>query len=107
MALQVFFRRSLMAAAALFVSVAGSAAEEFRIEEVPSVTAFAPAKLKPKTIMFSDHRDDKLTDAGTGLIQFEDWGRERPVQKQFLSLFPGYVEPTIKVSVHGLSKSYT
>ncbi|MBF9197806.1 hypothetical protein [Microvirga terrestris] len=107
MALQVFIRRSLIAAVALFVSAAGSAAEEFRIEEVPSVTAVAPGTLKPKTIVFSDHRDDKLTDAGTGLIRFEDWGRERPVQKQFLSLFPGYVEPTIKVSMHGLSKSYT
>lgn len=107
MALQIFFRRSLIAAAALFVSAGGLAAEEFRIEEVASVTAVAPARLKPKTILFSDHRNDKLTDAGTGLIRFEDWARDRPVQKQFLSLFPGYAEPTIKVSVHGIPKSYT
>ena len=107
MALQVDFRRSLIAVAALVASVGGLAAEEFRIEEVPSVTAVAPARLKPRTIVFSDHRDDKLTDAGTGLIRFEDWGRERPVQKEFLSLFPGYAEPTIKVSVHGIPKTYT
>jgi hypothetical protein len=107
MALQVFIRRSLIAVAALVAWAGGLAAEEFRIEEVPSVTAVAPARLKPRTIVFSDHRDDKLTDAGTGLIRFEDWGRERPVQKQFLSLFPGYSEPTIKVSVHGIPKSYT
>ena len=48
-------------------------------------------EVKPKTIVFSDHRDDKLADAGTGLIRFEDWGRERPLQKQFLSLFPDYI----------------
>jgi hypothetical protein len=107
MALLVFVKRSLIGAAALFASVGGSAAQEFRIEEVPSVTAVAPAKLKPRTIVFSDQRDDKLTDPGTGLIRFEDWGRERPVQKHFLSLFPGYAEPTIKVSVHGIPKSYT
>jgi hypothetical protein len=107
MALQVFVGRSLIAAAALFVSVGGLAAQEFRIEEVPSVTAVAPSKLKPRTIVFSDHRDDKLTDTGTGLIRFDDWGRERPVQKQFLSLFPSYSEPTIKVSVHGIPKTYT
>ena len=107
MALQIFVGRSLIAAVALFVSAAGLAAEEFQIEEVPSVTAVAPAKLKPKIIVFSDQRNDKLTDAGTGLIRFEDWGRERPVQKQLLSLFPGYAEPTIKVSVHGITKFYT
>ncbi|MFL5190576.1 MAG: hypothetical protein ACJ8CF_15410 [Microvirga sp.] len=107
MASEIFVRRSLIAVAALVVWAGGSVAEEFRIEEVPSVTAVAPARLKPRTIVFSDHRDDKLTDAGTGLIRFEDWGRERPVQKQFLSLFPGYSEPTIRVSVHGIPKSYT
>lgn len=82
-------------------------AQEFRVEEVPSATAGGLAQLKPGTILFSDHRDDKLVDPGTGLIRFEDWVRERPLQKRFLSLFPSYTEPTIKVSVHGISKNYT
>ena len=56
--MQVDFRRSLIAVAALVASVGGLAAEEFRIEEVPSVTAVAPARLKPRTIVFSDHLDD-------------------------------------------------
>ncbi|MCD6070864.1 MAG: hypothetical protein K0S42_1380 [Microvirga sp.] len=107
MPLRIFARRVLIAATALFGPVGGSSAAEFRIEEVPSVTAVVPAKLKPKTIVFSDQRDDKLTDAGTGLIRFADWARERPEQKQFLGLFPGYAEPTIKVSVHGIPKTYT
>lgn len=100
-------RGTLVALAALVVSTASLAAQEFRVEDVPSVTAVAPAQLKPKTIFFSDHQEDELADAGTGLIRFQDWARERPLQKRLLSLFPGYVEPTIKVSVHGIPKSYT
>ncbi|MEE1613534.1 hypothetical protein [Microvirga sp. CF3016] len=101
------FGRMLTVLVALFGFAGILEAQEFTIDEVPSAVAVAPAKLKPKTIFFSDHRDDKLADAGTGLIRFEDWARERPVQKQLLSPFPGYVEPTIKVSVHGIPKSYT
>lgn len=101
------FGRIMTVLAALFVSVGALGAQEFKVDEVPSVTAVAPARLKPKTIVFSDHRDDKLADTGTGLIRFEDWARERPLQKQLLSPFPDYVEPTIKVSVHGIPKSYT
>jgi hypothetical protein len=82
-------------------------AQEFQVEEVPSVIAVSPAQLKARVIAFGDHRDDKLADAGNGLVRFEDWSRERPVQKQFLSLFPGYGEPTIQVSVHGITKPYT
>ncbi len=100
-------RRTLIVLAALVGCVGSAGAEEFRVDEVPSVTAAPLAKLKPKTIIYSDHHDDEITDAGTGLIRFTDWERERPVQKRFLSLFPGYEEPTIKVSVHGMTKPYT
>src|SRR4051812_24052615 len=95
------FGRMLGVLATLFVSSGALKAQEFKIDEVQSVTAVAPAKLKPRTILFSDHRDDKLADGGTGLIRFEDWARERPLQKQLLSPYPDYVEPIIKVSVHG------
>lgn len=107
MTMTTVFRRTWAVAAALFVSVGAPEAQEFRIDEVPSVMAVAPSKLKPNTILFSDHRDDRLADSGTGLIRFEDWARERPLQKQLLSPFPGYAEPVIKVSVHGIAKSYT
>lgn len=100
-------RRMLTVLATLFVSSGGIEAQGTRIEEVPSVTAVAPARLTPGRIVFSDHRNDRLTDSGTGLIPFEDWARERPVQKRFLSLFPDYREPTINVSVHGIARSYT
>ena len=82
-------------------------ADEFRLEEVPSVTAVGPASLKAGTIVFSDHRTDELADSATGLIPFAEWARARPLQRQFLSLYPSYVEPTITVTVNGLMKPYT
>jgi len=93
--------------AVLALSAGSLKAEEFRIEEVSSATALEPARLKLKTIALSDHPDDKLSDLGGGLIRFEDWSRAKPVQKQFLSLFPEYKEPTLQVSVNGITKPYT
>ncbi|HEX2724199.1 MAG TPA: hypothetical protein VHN20_00100 [Beijerinckiaceae bacterium] len=93
---------ALVAACLAMPTVA--AAQEFRIEEVPAsgnVTA-----LKPKTIAFTDYRNDELADAGTGLMRFEDWAKARPIQKQLLSLYPAYVEPTISITVHGVTKPY-
>ena len=40
-------------------------------------------------------RSAALPPARANLISFEEWGRTRPVQKKFLSLFPGYIEPTV------------
>lgn len=98
--------RGLIVLAALSLYVPGAAAEEFRVEEVPSVTDVAPSRLKPKTILLSDHPADKIADRETGLMKFEDWAREEPLQKRFLTPFPSYVEPHIKVSVHGIEKPY-
>lgn len=81
-----------------------AAPAEFRVKDVPSATALDAARLEPGTIAFSDHRGDELTDPATGLIRFEDWARARPAQKQLLNLYPDYVEPTIKVTVHGVTK---
>ncbi|WP_230533318.1 hypothetical protein [Microvirga roseola] len=94
--------RTLAGFAALCVLSGSLRAEEFQIEEAPSIVAVTPAQLRPRTVIFSDRGDDKEA----GLIRFEDWARERPVQKQFLSPFPGYQEPTIRVAVHGIPKSY-
>jgi hypothetical protein len=83
---------------------AGAGAQEFTIVEAPSVTALSVADLKPRTIAFTDHRQDDLADPGTGLIRFEDWARAKPLQKQMLSLHPAYAEPTFNVTVHGVAK---
>jgi hypothetical protein len=81
-------------------SLAGAA--EFRLAEVRSLGA--AAQLAPQSIAFTDHQSDDLADAGTGLIRFEDWVRTVPVQKQFLNLYPGFVEPTVNVTQDGVTK---
>ncbi len=83
-----------------------ASAQEFTLVEVPSVTALAPADTKPKTIAFTDHRSDELADPGTGLLRFDDWARARPLQKQVLSLYPGYVEPRFNTTVNGVTKAH-
>ncbi|MCB5175774.1 hypothetical protein [Microvirga lenta] len=82
-------------------------AKEFRVEEVPSVTATKPSQLKSGTIVFSDHGGEQSDEADAGLVPFEQWARTKPLQKQFLSPFPDYKEPRIEVSVHGLTRPYT
>jgi hypothetical protein len=98
--------RSLLAALILAGSIGSARSGEFRVEEVASATALAPAQLKPATIAFADFGTNTLTDPATGLMPFEDWARARPIQQEFLTLFPGYVEPTIEVTVNGLKKPY-
>jgi hypothetical protein len=90
----------------LLTCVPAAGAQEFALVEVPSVTALAPGDVKPKTIAFTDHRNDELADPGTGLTRFEDWARARPLQKQALSLYPTYVEPTFNTTVNGVTKSH-
>jgi hypothetical protein len=98
-------RRTLALLGGLIISVAVANAQEFRLEDVPSATAVPVGELKPKTILFSDYRQDPLADPGSGLIRFETWTQAKPVQKQFLGLYPSYTEPTIKVSADGTSKT--
>ena len=93
-----------LAAAPASLAAPSATAQEFRTEDVASLPDVA--QLKPKVVAISDHRDDDLADAATGLIRFEDWARARPLQKQLLSLYPTYVEPTINVTVHGVTKPY-
>ena len=89
--------------ALLLAASAPAGAQEFRIEEMAGELG---AKLKPATIAFTDHRSDELADPKSGLIRFADWARAKPVQKQVLSLYPGYQEPTVDVTVHGTTKSH-
>src|SRR4029077_8861863 len=72
--------------------------------ETTSPAALAPAQLKPKTIAFMDRPSDELIDPDAGLIRFEDWAQARPVEKQFLTPFPSYVEPTVEATVDGVRK---
>jgi hypothetical protein len=79
------------------LSAAG--AQEFRIEDVSSAASLDPAQLKPGTIAFSDDESGGaaggVDGAANNLIEFAAWARTHPAEKKFLSLFPGYTEPTV------------
>ena len=81
-------------------------AQEFRIEEASSLAALAVEGLKPKTIAFVDRPSDELIDPDVGLIRFEDWAQAKPLEKQFLTPFPSYLEPTVEVTVDGVRKRF-
>jgi len=81
-----------------------AAAEEFQMQEVPSLPVLGAVPLAPHTILFTDHRKDELVDPVTGLIHFSDWERSRLSQKQLLSLFPTFEEPMISVTDDGAAK---
>jgi hypothetical protein len=83
---------------------AQTGAAEFQMQEVPSLQQ-AAAALAPHTILFTDHRKDELVDPLTGLIHFADWERARLSQKQLLSLFPSFEEPTINITDEGVLKT--
>jgi len=92
---------------ALFALAAASAQApppEFQLEEITTPTGFSVERLKPKTIAFTDRPSDELIDPDAGLIRFEDWAQARPVEKQFLTPFPSYVEPMVESMVDGVRK---
>jgi hypothetical protein len=80
--------------------------QEFRIAEVTSAAGLGVDQLKPKSIAFVDRPSEELIDPDAGLIRFEDWAQSRPVEKQFLSPFPSYLEPTVEVTIDGVRKRF-
>ena len=70
-------------------------AQEVQIEEASSVAGLAVDQLNPKTIAFIDRPNNVLIDPDAGLITFEDWMRASPIQKQLLSPYPSYLEPSV------------
>ena len=100
------FAALLLGLAALAPSSARAAAQEFRIEEAASGAELAVDRLKPRTIAFIDRPSEGLIDPDAGLIRFEDWAQARPLEKQFLTPFPSYLEPTVEVTVDGVRKRF-
>jgi hypothetical protein len=96
------WKRSLLLACLLPSALAF--ADTFRLAEVRSLVEASPDRLKPDTIAFADRRAEEAADPATGLIAFDDWGRVAPIEKQFLSLYPGYAEPTVNKTVEGVTK---
>ena len=99
---------ALLVGLAIFCATSGAQADpqEFRIEEVSSPAALAVEQLKPKAIAFVDRPSEELIDPDAGLIRFEDWAQARPVEKQFLTPFPSYLEPTVEATVDGVRKRF-
>jgi hypothetical protein len=81
-------------------------AQEFAITEATSPAGLAVEQLKPKTIAFLDRPSEELIDPDAGLIRFEDWAQAKPVEKQFLTPFPSYLEPHVEVTVDGVLKRF-
>ena len=90
----------------LLTGAATAHAEPFQIEDVPSLASMTVSELKPKTIAFSDRPAADVADASIELMRFEDWARTSPLQKRLLSLYDAYIEPTINITVHGVTKPY-
>src|ERR1700676_1192001 len=84
----------------------GPKAQEFRLEEVASLADLPIAELKPKSIAFADRPAENLIDPGTGFMRYEEWAKARPLEQQFLSLYPGYAEPNADIVVDGAKKRF-
>jgi hypothetical protein len=92
-----------------FVAVTSGAqvhAQAFGIAEVTSTAGLGVDQLKPKTIAFLDRPTEELIDPDAGLIRFEDWAQAKPIEKQFLSPFPSYLEPYSEITVDGVRKRF-
>jgi hypothetical protein len=96
--------RAIVPLLAVFGAISIALAGEVKINEVGSLANVKVSDLKVGAIVFTDHRKDELADPATGLIKFEDWARAQPLQKELLSLYPGYVEPTVNATVDGVTK---
>ena len=90
--------RHAIALVGLIGSLSAANAQDFRIEDAGAPQSWDLAQLKPGTIAFSDAAAGSAAAGATNLISFANWTQSRPVQKKFLSLFPGYIEPTVTKS---------
>src|SRR5436190_4626542 len=100
----MWMHRAVIAWATLLSLDASAGAQEFKVEDVASAAQLSADQIKPKTIAFSDHRNDKLAEAAAGVQRFPDWSKSNPLQRRFLTLYPGYSEPTINVTLHGVAQ---
>ncbi len=89
----------------LLGSLSAAKAQEFKIQDVSSARSVPVTQLKPGTIVFSDQEGGAASDEAAKLVHFDDWARTRPVQRKFLALFPGYVEPTVTKELKGEQKT--
>jgi hypothetical protein len=90
---------SLMALPALAQTVPNPKdAKSYTVEDVASIATLPAGEPAAGRIAFSDHHQDRLADPVSGLMKFSDWALAKPVQKQFLGLFPDYDEASVTVA---------
>ncbi len=99
----MWIRSTTAALLAITTTIALASAEDFQIVKVASVAGAGVDQLKPKTIFFNDHRIDEKSDKGA-FIHFDEWSRSKPIQRQFLSLFPSFAEGIVHKIVDGTRK---
>jgi hypothetical protein len=87
----------------LAATVALANAQDFQIVKVASVSGSALDQLKSNMILFNDHRIDDRSDKGA-FIHFDEWARTRPLERQFLSLFPAFQEGMVHKVIDGVRK---
>jgi hypothetical protein len=78
----------------------------FNLQEAAALSDVPIPQIKPRTIVVADRPGADVLDAGTGFMRYEDWARLRPVEQQFLVLYPGYSEPNADITVDGVKKHY-
>jgi hypothetical protein len=100
----MWIRRSAAAVLVLLTATfALAATQDYQVVKVASVADVALDGLKPKTIIFTDHRTDDISDKGA-FIHFSDWEKARPNEYKFLNLFPGFKEGMVHKIVDGTRK---
>lgn len=86
------------------MATAAAAAEEFHVADVRSLADAGTDRLKSGTVAFADNRAGTAADPASGLTPFDEWAKTSPLEKQYLSLYPGYTEPTVTTTLDGVSK---
>ncbi len=82
--------------AASFAATPTHAADDFKLDLVASVAAVPVTALKPRVIVFSETRLGEKADLPAELIPFDEWLRDKPVQRRFLAMLPDFREPLLK-----------
>ncbi|MET0710388.1 MAG: hypothetical protein ABWY82_26620, partial [Tardiphaga sp.] len=82
--------------AASFAATPTHAADDFKLDLVASVAAVPVTALKPRVIVFSETRLGEKADSPAELIPFDEWLRDKPVQRRFLAMLPDFREPLLK-----------
>lgn len=87
-------RKAALLGACVFALCHPVKADDFKLEQVPSLASVPVGRLQPRTIIFSEQRAEKATDAANELVPFEEWMTKQPLQHRLLSLYPDFKEPS-------------